>query len=61
MPFLIEISIIELNLGEVTASVHHGPKVCAVGDPLLPGTKKERMGEPTQPTHEKLVANVSQE
>ena len=67
MPVRNEISILELNQEEVTASAevtvvaHHEPQVCAVLGHLLSYAGKERLEEPPQPTQEQLVAKVAQE
>ena len=41
--------------------LHHEPPVCAVGDHLLPDSKKEKVEEPPQPTQQELIVKASQE
>ena len=43
MPVRIETSILDMNQDEVTASAHHEPQVCAVGD-RSPSESKRRRG-----------------
>ena len=77
MPVQIQTFNLELNQEEVTALAHHRQQVCAVGDQLLccsctppdcavgdhmlPESKKDQVKKPPEPTQPELFVNAHQE